>query len=132
MALIHQKSCKCTKSELDLFAVPPTQISVEHGYRVQKGLTAALTDQGPYEFAVSGAGDDYIDMFNTYLFVEAQIVNTDGSNLDPDTDVVPVDLWMYSLFSDVSVSLSKYIFATDQHVSLQGVHRTSSQLRTSG
>jgi hypothetical protein len=117
---------------LDLFAVPPTQISVEHGYRVQKGLTAALTDQGPYEFAVSGAGDDYIDMFNTYLFVEAQIVNTDGSNLDPDTDVVPVDLWMYSLFSDVSVSLSKYIFATDQHVSLQGVHRTSSQLRTSG
>jgi hypothetical protein len=31
-------------------------------------------DQGPYEFAVSGAGDGYIDLFNTYLFVEAQIV----------------------------------------------------------
>jgi hypothetical protein len=77
-------------------------------------------------------GDDYIDMFNTYLFVEAQIVNTDGSILDPDTDVVPVDLWMHSLFNDVSVSLSKNSFATDQHVSLQGVHRTSSQLRTSG
>jgi hypothetical protein len=54
----------------------------------------------------SGAGDDYIDLFNTYLFVEAQIVNTDGSNLEPDTDVGPVDLWMHSLFSDVSVSLN--------------------------
>jgi hypothetical protein len=52
-----------------------------------QGLTSALTDQGPYEFAVSGAGDDYIDLANAYLFVEAQIVNTDGSNLDPDTDM---------------------------------------------
>jgi hypothetical protein len=39
--------------------------------------------------------------------VEAQIVNTDGSNLEPDTDVGPVDLWMHSLFSDVSVSLNE-------------------------
>jgi hypothetical protein len=39
--------------------------------------------------------------------VEAQIVNTDGSSLDPDTDVGPVNLWMHSLFSDVNVSLSE-------------------------
>jgi hypothetical protein len=58
-------------------------------------LAACLTFcsyQGSYEFAVNGAGEDYIDLFNTYLFVEAQIVNTNGSNLDPDTDVGPVDL----------------------------------------
>jgi hypothetical protein len=41
--------------------------------------------------------------------VEAHIVNTDGSDLDPDTDVGPVNLWMYSLFGDVSVSLSEKI-----------------------
>jgi hypothetical protein len=46
----------------------------QHGYWEQKGLTSALTDQGPYEFAVSGAGDEYIDLSNTYLFVEAKIV----------------------------------------------------------
>jgi hypothetical protein len=39
--------------------------------------------------------------------VEAQIVNTDGSSLDPDTDVGPVNLWMHSLFSDVNVSLNE-------------------------
>jgi hypothetical protein len=94
---------------LDLFEVLPTQTSVEHGYWDKKGLTSSLTDQGPYEFAVGGAGDDYIDLFNTYLFVEAQIVNTDGSNLDPDTDVGPVDLWMHSLFSDVRFSLSEQL-----------------------
>ena len=106
MALLHQSSCEGTKSELDLFGVPPTQTSVKHGYWEQKGLTSTLTDK-PYEFAVSGAEDDYIDLFNTYLLVEAQIVNTDGSNLDPDADVGPVDLWMHSLFSDVSISLSE-------------------------
>jgi hypothetical protein len=52
---------------------------VAYGYWEQKGLTSALTDQGPYEFVVSGAGDDYIDLANTYLFVEAQIVDDDDA-----------------------------------------------------
>ena len=90
-----------------MFGVPPTQTSVEHGYWEQKGLTSALTDQGPYEFVVSGAGEDYIDLSNTHLFVEAQIVKNDGTNLADDTDVGPVNLWMHSLFSDVSVSLNE-------------------------
>jgi hypothetical protein len=45
-------------------------------------LTSTLADQGPYEFAVSGAGDDYIDLANTYMFVEAQIVDDDDTALD--------------------------------------------------
>jgi hypothetical protein len=48
-----------------------------------KGLTSALTDQGPYEFVVSGAGDDYIDLANTYLFVEAQIMDNDLYHMTP-------------------------------------------------
>ena len=58
MALVHPNPCECTKSELDLFEVPPTQTIVAYGYWEQKGLTSALTDQGPYEFAVSGAGQE--------------------------------------------------------------------------
>jgi hypothetical protein len=72
-------------------------------------LTSALTDQGPYEFAVSGAGDDYIDLANTYLFVEAQIIDDDDTALDGEADVGPVNLWMHSLFSDVSVSLNQHL-----------------------
>ena len=51
-------------------------------------------------------GDDYIDLANTYLFVEAQIVDDDDTALDGGADVGPVNLWMHSLFSDVSVSLN--------------------------
>ena len=31
MAFVHEQSCECTKSELDLFSVPPTQTSMEQG-----------------------------------------------------------------------------------------------------
>ena len=88
------------------FEVPPTQTSVAYGYWEQKGLTSALTNQGPYEFAVSRAGDDYIDLANTYPFVEAQIMDNDDTALDGGGDVGSVNLWMHSLFSDVSVSLN--------------------------
>ena len=67
-------------------------------------MTSALTDQGLCEFAVSGAGDDYIDLANTYLSVETQIVDDDDTALDGGEDVGPVNLWMHSLFSDASVS----------------------------
>jgi hypothetical protein len=59
-------------------------------------------DQGPYEFAVSGAGDDYIDLANTHPFVEAQIMDDDDTALDGGADV-----GLHSLFSDVSVSLNE-------------------------
>ena len=104
MTLIHPNSCECTISELDLFEVPPTQTSMAYGYWEQKGLTSALTNQGPYEFAVSVAGDDYIDLANTYLFVEAQIMDDDDTALDGGADVGSVSLWIHSLVSDVSVS----------------------------
>jgi hypothetical protein len=46
------KVLQCTKSELDLFGVPPTQTSVEHGYWEQQGLTSALTDQIALHFVL--------------------------------------------------------------------------------
>jgi hypothetical protein len=42
---------------------------------------------------------------NTYLFVEAQILDDDDTALDGGADVGPVNLWMHSLFSDVNVNL---------------------------
>ena len=97
--IVHPNSCECTKSELHLFEVPPTQTSVEHGYWAQKGLTSALTDQGLYEFVVSGAGDEYIDLANTYLFVEAQIVD------DYDSAEQTLDLSTYGCIPSLEMSV---------------------------
>ena len=44
MPLIHPLSCECVKSELDLFAVPLTQTSVEEGRWVEYGPITAVRD----------------------------------------------------------------------------------------
>jgi hypothetical protein len=68
----------------------PTHANARNQYWIY--LTSVLTDHGPYEFAVSGAGDDHIDLANTYLFVEAQTVADDRTALDAEADVGPLVL----------------------------------------
>ena len=107
-------------------------------------MTSALTDQGPYEFAVSGAGDDYIDLANTYPFVEAEIMDDDDTALDGGADVGSVNLWMHSLFSNVNenlvsppTSLNPYrayieILLSCQRISINGSHVVQGYTGTSG
>src|SRR6185436_18084716 len=106
MAFIHQQSCECTKSELDLFAVPPTQTSIEASMYIEYHPLSALAHGLPIEFNVLGGGQDYIDLASTQLYVAARIIRGAGGNID-DTDVVaPINLTLHSLFSDVDVKIS--------------------------
>ena len=106
MAFIHEGSCECASSELDLFSVPPTQTSVESGAYVEYRPVSTLTDGSPIEFDIASSGDDYVDFANSYLHVKAKIVRANGNNL-ADTDTVgPVNNFLHSLFSQVDVSLN--------------------------
>jgi len=35
MAFVHEDSCECVKTELDLFFMPPTQTRVENGNSIE-------------------------------------------------------------------------------------------------
>ena len=107
-------ACECTNTGLDLFTVPPTQTSVEHGAWVEHHPLAVITDTGPIEFVVKGAGEEYIDLANTYLHVQAKVVKPDGGDLteDDDSAVTPVNLFLHALFSDVDISLNGTLVST--------------------
>ena len=79
MAFIHEGSCECAKSELDLFSVPPTQTSIESATFVEYHPISSLSDGAPIEFEVGSSGDDYIDFNDSQLFVRCKIVKADGS-----------------------------------------------------
>ena len=111
MALVHNMSCECVKSELDLFSIPPTQTSIEFGHWVEHHPLATITDSGPLEFSISGSGEDYIDLANTHLYIHAQIVKADGTNLPDGAEVGPVNLWLHSLFSQVDMSLNEKLIS---------------------
>ena len=80
MALLHNMSDECIKSELDLFSLPMTQTSIEKSTYIEIPPLSALTDVGPIEFFVSASSEDYIDLNNTYLHLRIKITNLDGTD----------------------------------------------------
>jgi len=107
MAFAHEMSCECTKSELDLFSVPPTQTSMEQGSWVEYHPLTAVSDGSPIEFDISGSGEDYIDFANTMLYVKAKLTANDATALADDAAVGPVNLFLQSVFpSGVDISLN--------------------------
>lgn len=106
MAFVHRDSCECLKTELDLFSVPPTQTSIEHGQWVEYHPVAQFSDGGPIEFHIAGSGSEYLDLSETQIYVKVKVTHQDGTTLVADDQVGPVNLFLQSLFSQVDVSLN--------------------------
>lgn len=101
-------SAECSKTELDLFTLPPTQTSIELGQWVQYKPLASIADDGPLEFVISGLGDEYIDLSQTLISLKVRILNTDGSIVTNESNKVgPVNCFLHSLFSQVEVYLNQ-------------------------
>jgi hypothetical protein len=105
MSFLHKQSNECTKSELDLFQVPPTQISYESA-RIVDYYPISNIDNGPIEFFISGSSDEYIDLSQTFLYIETQILDHENKALTNQA-VAPANLFLHSLFSQVDVSLNE-------------------------
>jgi hypothetical protein len=106
MAFIHEGSCECAKSELDLFSVPATQTSIESGTYVEYHPVASITGGAPIEFDVTASGDDYLDSDNSFLCVRAKITRANNDDLDAVDTVGPVNNFLHSLLSQVDVLLN--------------------------
>ena len=107
MAFVNPNSCECTNSELDLFAVQPTQTSIEEASVVDYHPINSLANRAPIDFDIPGSGEQYIDTNNIQLYVRAKIIRLGiGNNLVEDNTVAPVNLLLHSLFSQVDVSLN--------------------------
>ena len=114
MAFLHPLSCECANSELDLFALPPTQTSVLSGQWVEYQPLSAIST-GPIEFNISGSGDDYLDFSHTWLHLVTKVTKSDGGDLAPDAEVAPENNWFHSLFSQIDVSLNDTLVSTSNN-----------------
>ena len=94
-----------------MFSIPSTQTSISKGQWIEYHPLSNITDTGPIEFNVSGSGEEYLDLARTQLYVKAKITKPNGTNLDPDTQVGPVNLFLHSLFSQVDVSLKERLIS---------------------
>ena len=106
MEKIHRMSCECSKSEVDLFTIPPTQTTIENGKWVEYFPLTNITDATPIQFHLQGSTDEYTDLSQSLLHLQVKVVNGDGTPLGDDAQVTPTNLFMHSLFSDVDMMLN--------------------------
>ena len=109
MAFVHHESQECTRSELHLFTIPGTQTSITKGQWIEYHPLSNTTDSGPIEFDVSG--EEYLDLARTLLFLKAKITKANGTALDLNEQVGPVNLFLHALFSQVDVSLNERLIS---------------------
>ena len=109
MALVHDHSIPCSKSEMELFTVPPTQMVIEDSEYVEYRPFGGLNATGPIEFVIPGTGSKYVDINNTQLYLKVKITKADGTNCNATKEaekVATVNLMLHSMFSQVDVSLN--------------------------
>ena len=104
--MVHEKSCPCLKSELDIFSLPMTQTSMECGGYVEYNPISSIGDGTPIEFDINGSGQDYIDLANTQIYVKAKIVTANGGNIADDAGVGPINNFLHSLFTEVDIKVN--------------------------
>ena len=111
MAFVHHDSQECTKSELDLFTITATQTSITKGQWIEYHPVSNITDSGPIEFNVSGTGEEYLDLARTQLSVKDKIAKENGTALDPNTQLGPVNLFLHCLFAQVDITLNERLIS---------------------
>ena len=78
--IIDSLSPPGTKTELNLFDMPPTQVAVENCRWKEINLRNACTNDGPYEFHI-GPDPQYLHLAKNYLLIRIKITKEDGNNL---------------------------------------------------
>ena len=107
MAYVHPYSKRCEKSEVDLFSIPPTQLSLEKGRWIEyRPLSSVKNNDSAITFVVAGT-DEYLDLSKTILVVEGKVVPGTGGELSTgQASIAPVNNFLHSLFRQVDVYLN--------------------------
>ena len=107
MAYVHPYSKRCEKSEVDLFSIPPTQLSLEKGRWIEyRPLSSVQNNDSAITFVIAGT-DEYLDLSKTILVVEGKVVAGTGGDLSAgQASIAPVNNFLHSLFRQVDVYLN--------------------------
>ena len=100
-------------SQLNLFDLPDTMTSVQDCYFAEIRPLSQISNEVPIELRITSSNSlDYIDLYNSQLYVKLKLTKADNSNLDGSSKVGPANLFLQSLFSAVEVTLQNKVTLT--------------------
>ena len=99
------KSEECMKSELDLFAIPPTQASVDNAVWISKDATSGVPSvDGSLTFIIEKINDQYLDLSETFIDLTVSLVKLDTKiTMASDVELGVINNLAHSIFSQVQV-----------------------------
>ena len=117
MSLLDGNSCECTRSELELFELPGTQTSIEESRFEEFNPLTSLDRNTPIEFKISAGSDEYLDLFQSFMYIRARIVDgagellpsareAPGNKLQDKALVFPINYFPAAFFSRVECYLN--------------------------
>ena len=104
--MMQKGSSECSKSELNVLSVPPTMTAMQESQWVEHFPIASLTNNAPIEFIIRPQTEHWTDLSQSYLYVKFKIIKADGHALDADSNVAPVNNFLYSMFNSVDLYLN--------------------------
>jgi hypothetical protein len=116
MGFINGRSSECSKSELDIFSVPQTQLSIESVENIWYKPVCSIEDDSPLEFSIPASNEEYLDVGNTFLYIVASIITDTNESLKEDAKCGPINNWLHSIFADVGVTLNSKLISPPSHL----------------
>ncbi|XP_048775208.2 uncharacterized protein F54H12.2-like [Ostrea edulis] len=107
--MMHRESCACDTDSLELFKVPPTNVTLEDSKWMEyHPISSTLnSDTAPIEFEIKGQEDEYLDLSQSYLQMVCKFTKADGTALTgANSTSTPVNNILHSLFNEIDVSLN--------------------------
>jgi len=104
---VNELPCECTKSELDLFTLPPTQTSIQQANVVEYQPLSSIVSNAPIKFDVTETGENYLDMSNVMLYVREKVTTNAAADIGADSTAAPVNLFLHGMLTQVDVSLNE-------------------------
>jgi len=100
------------QGQLDLFALPPTQTSIQSSRWSEYLPISTIQGTTPLEFVLEGSGSDYLDLSSVLLHLRVKLVQPNGDDLAADSTAGPINLLLHSIFSQVDVSLNNVLVSS--------------------
>ena len=109
MDYVHKDSNSCSKSEVDLFSVPPTQAVIDDSTLINVAPLNAVgsgTAATPIEFVIPASSENLIDLSTVLLGLKIEITKGNGDSVDAVVPVYPETNFLPTYFSQVEVYLN--------------------------
>lgn len=94
-------------ASLDLFNHPAKDVALIKRDWVDYAPNNAISEDAPIEFNIEANSLRYVDLSKTLLHIKAKVVRGDGTDINAEDSVVPINLTLQSLWRQVDLSLNQ-------------------------